>query len=226
VLGGDLWLEFLARCRAVVGSEGGASVLDRDGSIKARVERYLEDHPGADFREVERACFPGEDGRIDKACITPRHLEACAAETLQILVEGRYNDILIPGRHYVAVSKDYSDAGPALAVLDDPARVREMTKAAYEDIVASGRWSYPNFVTGIERDIFDRDAPAPRAWTPRRWLAFYGIAWRDRLCWLFIRLEKWYYHRGRHILPVRALVAVARRLRRGLARLRAAGSPS
>lgn len=216
VLGGDLWLEFLVRCRAVVGAEGGASVLDRDGSIKTRVEHYLRAHPDAGFREVEQACFPGEDFRIFKACITPRHLEACAAATLQILVEGRYNDILLPWRHYVPVKRDYSDAAQALAVLDDPARASAITTAAYRDVVVSGLWSYPTFVADIEREIIERDAAPSAPWTLRRRLAHFRLACRDHLTWWFTRFENWYSRNNGQKNPVLF------RVYRGLARLLAA----
>ena len=47
------------RCRYTIGIEGGASVLDRDGSVRACVDGRLEERPDAGFDELEAACFPG-----------------------------------------------------------------------------------------------------------------------------------------------------------------------
>ena len=56
---GDDWYRFLASCRYTIGIEGGASILDRDGSVRACVESRLEEKPAAGFSELEAACFPG-----------------------------------------------------------------------------------------------------------------------------------------------------------------------
>ena len=85
---GDAWYRFLAACRYTIGVEGGASVHDPDGQIKAAADRYALDHPGASFEEIEACCFPDLDGRISYTAISPRHLEACATRTAQVLIEG------------------------------------------------------------------------------------------------------------------------------------------
>jgi hypothetical protein len=228
VIAGAAWLDFLLRCRATVGVEGGASVLDRDGSIRTRTEAYLREHPGAAFEEVRDACFPGEDGRLGLSCLSPRHLEACMTGTCQLLIEGRYNGALAPGVHYVPVRPDYSNVAEALEAMSDESHRRAIVDAAYRDVIADPRWSYPRLVREIEDTLIEpalaRAPRMPSAGQPRMsgWL----LGLRDPASWWFIRLEKWYYHRGRRNLVVRAAVAAARRLLRGLARLRAVGSAS
>ena len=93
---GDDWYRWLARCRFTIGVEGGASVLDRDGSMLACTERVAAERPGGGFEELEAACFPGRDGELALTALSPRHLEACATRTAQILVEGDYNGVLEP----------------------------------------------------------------------------------------------------------------------------------
>ncbi len=105
VLNGDDWFRFLARCKYTVGVEGGATVLDLDGAFKQRTEAYLAEHPEAGFDEVERNCFPGEDGKLSLFAVSPRHLEACATRTCQVLVEGDYSGVLEPGRHYLPAAR-------------------------------------------------------------------------------------------------------------------------
>ena len=101
-------------------AEVGASVLDKKGEIQRKVGEYLKSHPDATFEETKTQCFPADDHRLGLACISPRHLEACATETLQFLVEGTYNGILQPWRHYVPIMKDYSNVSEALNILYRP----------------------------------------------------------------------------------------------------------
>lgn len=153
VLAGDAWLEYLLGCRSTIGVEGGASVLDHDGSVRAAVARYLQEHPRASFEEVRAHCFPGRDGELGLACISPRHFEACATRTLQFLVEGGYSGVLQPWRHYVPVKRDLSDVRQALEVLKRQDTVQRIVDCAHEDIVRSGKWSYETFVREIEDSV-------------------------------------------------------------------------
>lgn len=223
VIAGEAWFDFLLRCRATIGVEGGASVLDRDGSIKARADAYLRQHPRAGFEEVRAACFAGEDGRLALACLSPRHLEACMTGTCQLLVEGRYNGVLQPGLHYVPIRRDYSNVDAALDVLRDDARVLEIAAAAYRDVARDPRWTYPALVKEIEGDIINpalaRDSSPARR---RASAAPILLALREPATWWLIRLEKWYNASNPMILLVGTCLRVVRLLRRGLARLRAA----
>jgi hypothetical protein len=148
---GDDWYRWLASCRYTIGVEGGASVLDRDGSVRAQVERHLEQHPDASFEELEAAYFPGRDGELSLFAISPRHLEACATRTAQILIEGDYNGVLEPDRHYLELRRDYSNLDELLDLVEaGRGRERELAAAAYEDVVASGQWTYRRLVEDVE----------------------------------------------------------------------------
>lgn len=189
---GDDWFRFLARCRYTIGVEGGASILDRSGSIRARTEAYTKAHPRAPFHEIEAACFPGEDGRDDfeLVAISPRHLEACATRTGQVLVEGDYNGILEPNEHYLPVRRDLSNLDAVLDMVADDKIRKELTDRAFEEVVASGRVTYRNFVeeieaTGIRTVLKDSSAGAPAM----------ALALEDRLrlsdrrSWLVVRFR-------------------------------------
>jgi hypothetical protein len=149
---GTDWLRFQARSRYTLGVEGGASVLDRDGSVRECVDAYAAAHPEAGFEEIEAACFPGLDGEIALRVITPRHLEACAARTCQVLVRGHYNGILEAGRHYVPLEPDFSNLDEVLDEVASGRRREELVTAAYEDVVASGRYTYRAFVEQFDRE--------------------------------------------------------------------------
>jgi hypothetical protein len=163
VLAGDDWFRFLADCRYTVGVEGGATILDRDGELRRRTEDYLREHPGASFDEVEAACFPGEDGRLRLLAISPRHLEACATRTCQVLVEGDYNGILRAGEHYIELRSDLSNVDGVISQMADEDQRRRLTDNAYRDVVASGSHGYASFVREVEAVVPEREGRASLA---------------------------------------------------------------
>jgi hypothetical protein len=160
---GEGWFAFLARCKATVGVEGGASICDRDGSVKAATEAYLARHPGASFEEIEAHCFAGRDGELPLSVLSPRHLEACATRTCQILVEGDYNGVLRAGEHYLPLRPDLTNLDDILDEATDPARRAAVAERAYRDVVASGAWSYNRMVRDVIAAALGREAVPARA---------------------------------------------------------------
>lgn len=67
-------------------------------------------------------------------CISSRHFEAIGTRTVQILLEGRYNDILEPGIHYFSLSRDYSNVEELIDEFKDPVQRQSMTDAAYDHL--------------------------------------------------------------------------------------------
>jgi hypothetical protein len=182
-LRGNQWYRFLLRGKYTIGVEGGSSLWDRDGRIKGCVEKYLETNPDADFEEVADVCFPGED-RHRLVALSPRHLEACATRTCQILVEGDYSDILKPWRHYIPVREDLSDLRRALEIARDDRMREALTTRCHDDVVLTGRYSYRAFVEQVLAVAFmGRDG---RNSTPRdRWRAALSRI-SDRFSWVVV----------------------------------------
>jgi hypothetical protein len=148
---GDDWFRFLIRCAATIGVEGGASVLDHDGAVKECSDAFVGQHPDASFAEIEQACFPGRDGELHFFALSPRHLEACATRTLQVLVDGEYGGVLKPNVHYLPVKRDLSNLPDALDASRNRALRAEITERAYRDVVASGRYSSGSLAEAIAR---------------------------------------------------------------------------
>ena len=148
-LHGDTWYKFLLRCKYTVGVEGGASILDWDGSARKRTNQYTAAHPQASYEEIEAACFPGLEGSLKLYAISPRHLEACATRTCQILIEGEYNGVLEAGKHYIELKRDFSNLDQIFAQMKDERSREEMVENAYRDIVASGKYHYASFVRQV-----------------------------------------------------------------------------
>jgi hypothetical protein len=204
---GDDWYRFLLRCKYFIGVEGGATVHDPTGEIWTRGEAYLKAHPNATFDEVEAACFPGLDGKLRLIAISPRHLEACATKTCQILVEGTFNGVLKPDLHYIPLRADFSNLDEVLQSVKDDTKRAEITERAYQDIVLSGQWTYRRAVRDMIFEAVGVDVMADsyltlRAETPPS-LALNESFETEQ--WRFARMHdtKWYRYlyryRGRRI---------------------------
>jgi hypothetical protein len=86
----------------------------------------------ADFPEIAARFFNGRPRcPAYSKCISSRHFEAAATGTCQILVGGRYNDILEADRHYIALDADLGNARAALERFRDPAERRRIADAAH-----------------------------------------------------------------------------------------------
>jgi hypothetical protein len=184
-IAGDAWYQFLGGCRYTVGVEGGSSILDRDGSLKAATEAYLAQHPNAGFDDVEAACFRGLDGSLRLRSASPRHLEACATRTCQVLVEGEYNGILRPGEHYLPVREDLSNVDELIEVIAADRHRDEIVEAAHRDVVASRRFTYQSFAGLVDRVIEARSGPSSSGRLSPVESALRGA--QDRVSWLRVR---------------------------------------
>jgi hypothetical protein len=173
---GDQWYDFLLRCKYTIGVEGGASLLDRDGSLAAHTGAYLTEHPDASFEEVEAACFPGLDGSIDYFAVSPRHLECCATKTCQVLVEGEFNGVLEPGVHYIPLKRDLSNVDDVIATVVDDSCRETMVERAHADVVSSGRWTYAGFVAHVVETAMAGTASSARSSLRQRWTVLRGRA--------------------------------------------------
>ena len=150
---GNAWYRFLRRCKATLGVESGASIFDFDGSLEHKCEQYLAEHPDADFETVHRLYLAPHENNIRYAQISPRHFEASACRTLQIMYEGEYSGIFTAGRHYLSLRRDLSNLDDVLAAFADERTRQRITDAAVEEIVMNDRFSYRTFVQCLDDAI-------------------------------------------------------------------------
>ena len=191
-IGGENWFKFLANSRVSLGVESGSNLFDFDGSVEKWCQGYenLNREGARDSEEfylrAHELFLHKYEGNVDYAQISPRHFEAAATRSVQLLYEGRYSEIFVPGRHYISLKRDLSNLDEALEVTGDNTRAKQLTDAAFEEIVMNDDLSYARFVekvdVALEREINERtsrrqaassagseDAPAPSASkTPRR----------------------------------------------------------
>ena len=150
---GSKWLEFLGNCRFTLGCESGSSILDPRGNIRSAVMGYMKENPTASFEEVERAAFPGDDGRYVFSAISPRIFEASLAGCCQILTPGRYLPGMEPNVHYISLEPDMANIDEVLARMAEQDSVRNMIRRAGAFLIDSGRFSYRSFVEDMLRRI-------------------------------------------------------------------------
>jgi len=151
---GKQWLEFLGNCRATLGVEAGVSIFDIDNVIIPQYQRMVAEKPEMDFEEVYEKLLCRYDGKgIYYRTISPRAFEAAAVRTCQILFEGRYSGILKPMVHYIPLKKDFSNFDDVIRMYRDESFRRELTENAYRDLIASGEYSYRQFIKKFDEGL-------------------------------------------------------------------------
>jgi glycosyltransferase involved in cell wall biosynthesis len=152
------WYAFLGSCRATLGTESGSNIFDFDDSLRAKAQE-LRDVP---FEEVYDEHFKPYDGPIRMNQISPKFFEAIRLRTALVCFPGTYSGILQPGRHYIVLEKDFSNIDEVFSKLADVSFLKCLTDRAYEDIIASGRYSYRAFIRSFD-DWLDGRIPYGRA---------------------------------------------------------------
>jgi hypothetical protein len=147
---GGAWIDFMLRCKAMLGSESGSSVFDCTGAIESAVRRHERSAHETSFETLRELYFPGEDGRIANGQISPRCFEAAALRTLMILYEGGYSGILLPWRHYVPLRKDHGNMAEVAAVLRDLPRAQAIADAAYREVALNPAYSFAAHVGQVD----------------------------------------------------------------------------
>jgi hypothetical protein len=146
---GDAWFEFLASGRCVIGTESGSSALDPVGAIRRFEAEWRPSHPHATFEEFSALQEPGWDD-YDFTAISPRLFEAAQTKTAQLLLEGNYDGIIEPETHYLPLHRDLSNLSEAVERVRDPTETEAVAERAWEELIASGRYSYGAFAAHVE----------------------------------------------------------------------------
>lgn len=164
---GEDWYRFLASCRGTLGTESGATVRD----------------PGA------------PDRVLPYRTIAPRHFEAAALGTCQLLYEGQYSGALEPDAHYLALRKDMSNFNDVLARFRDPGERLAIARRAREALIESGRFGYERFGMQVDGVLAASGAVSPAGPDARaRILARVypsRARWRARKAWVALRHGPW-----------------------------------
>jgi hypothetical protein len=165
---GAAWIRFVTRCKAMLGVESGASVFDFDGSLQRSVEEYVARNPQASFHEVQSRLLAPYEGRIRQNQISPRCFEAAALRTAMVLYEGRYSGVLEARRHFMPLSKDFSNIAEVLEFLRDPPRMQQMADRTYEEVARNPAFGYRRFVEGFDAAVEQAFARHGISWAAPR----------------------------------------------------------
>ena len=158
---GGAWHDFLTSARATLVTESGSNVFDPDWSLRLSVERLLEQKPATTYDEARDLLLIHDSG-IKMNQISAKVFEAIALRTVIIAFPGGYSGVLKP-EHYIRLDKDFANVDEVFRKLEDTGTLQAMVDRAYDDIIASGRWSYDRLTEIFDDDIERVAAIRPRA---------------------------------------------------------------
>jgi hypothetical protein len=176
---GKAWYEFIASCRCMLGVESGVSLFDLEDEVRHEYAALLAEGGQPTLDELERGALGRWDGRIPYRTISPRHFEAAALRTCQVMFEGSYSGAMQPMVHYIPLRKDFSNFDEVIERMGDADLRRMITANAHRDLIASGEWSYARFIAQVDGVLVDAGlVPGPARAVAS---ALARGAWRRRL---------------------------------------------
>ncbi len=152
---GDKWVSFLSSCKTTLGVESGTSVMDFTGKLEKQVDSHQLTRPYDSFEVVQKKYFLKHEGLYKLNQISPRCFEAIALKTVLVLYEGEYSGILVPGRHYISLKKDFSNIKEVVARIQDDAYLQEMADRAFNEIALNPAYGYQAFIARVDGIIED-----------------------------------------------------------------------
>ncbi len=157
VIAADGWLHAAVR-RLPYGIKVGLKALQQRSPLRHEAFEADED----DFAEVQTRFFASQPRcPAYSKCISSRHFEAAATGTCQLLIEGRYNNILKAGEHFIPLRADLDDAPEALARFLDPTE-RDRVAAAAHDLVHDAH-TYRHRLAALHTALSARSLPLAKA---------------------------------------------------------------
>lgn len=164
-LGSD-WLNFLHDSKLIAGCEAGGSGFDESGAITEFVNAQKSKGNIPTFEDIDSKFGSQWDGH-DFFVLGPRHLEAAATGTCQILVEGDYSGVLKRNRHYIPVKKDLSDLCDVIKSLNWD-KAQEIAQFAYDDLVVSDKYTYSMFANKIHSIVIEQSSSIARTYNEKQ----------------------------------------------------------
>jgi hypothetical protein len=136
------WAKFLNQSIGTIGAESGTYYLDKSGQLLMIAKEIMQSNPNMDFSEIYGRVFESPALEVRSAkCISSRHFEPIGTKTCQLLLEGSYNDILIPDIHFIKVNKNQSNFKESIdKILDENYRM-QIVNAAYEYVINDHTYS-------------------------------------------------------------------------------------
>lgn len=150
---GKAWLDFIEDCRVMLGSESGSNVFDFDGSIQQAFDQLTAENGTPPNHAQFESYTLQRESEIEMGQISPRVFECAALRTPMVLLRGKYSNVLEPDLHYIPLEIDYSNIQSVFEKIKDNDLLTNVSNATYNDLIASGKYTYANLVTEIVDDI-------------------------------------------------------------------------
>ncbi len=145
------WAGFLNRCKAQIGSEAGGDYFELTDETRVTVIAYTAAHPEATFEDVHARFFAHYKNAVPLRIISGRNAEAAGTKTVQVLLEGEYNNYFRPDVHYVPLRKDFGNADDVFRKLRDPSYCEQIAQNAYE--VAMAELTYGRLIERLRQEL-------------------------------------------------------------------------
>jgi hypothetical protein len=130
------YADFLNRCRGQIGTESGGDFFELTDTVRGLVNSLLECQPETTWPEVRQQFFDHYGPSIPMRIISGRQVEAAACKTVQILFEGRYNELLCPDEHYISLKKDFSNIAEVMEKFRDDTFCARLIDNSYEVVLS------------------------------------------------------------------------------------------
>ena len=122
------------------------------GGIRSLLRRLLRAGPirhealvneQLSFDDIHRRFFAGRPrAAVYGKCISSRHFDALGTKTCQIMLRGRFNDILEADRHYLAVEDDLGNIEEVLRRFSDLSARRDIVENAYTHVMSAHTYAH------------------------------------------------------------------------------------
>ena len=147
------WLEWVASCKAILGTESGSNVFDDNGTLKKLIQNEIQKHPNITYEELHDKYLKDVDGRVITNQISPKVFEAISLKTALVLMEGEYSGVIEPWIHFIPLKKDYSNIEEVLTLVQDDSYLQELVNRAYDDVMDNPEYQYKWLIQHFDKTI-------------------------------------------------------------------------
>jgi hypothetical protein len=128
---------FLNRCRGQIGTEPGGDYFELSDTTRKLVNNYIASHPDVTWPVIKSLFFDSYGYSVPMRIISGRQVEAAACKSVQILMEGRYNDYFQSDVHYIPLAKDFSNSYDVIEKFRDKVFCQKLVDNAYDVVIES-----------------------------------------------------------------------------------------
>ena len=152
VLIGKSWDKLLQNSKFTIGTEQGASISDPQGLLREQYLIYKGSNPDADWIKSYKDCnFALHENSLALKGLSPRIFEAMQNNVALILLEGDYNGVLTPNKHYLPLKEDYSNIESIVSNLSE--EMYKKITASYIEIFDNTELWYDHLAETINSKV-------------------------------------------------------------------------